>query len=139
MMYPDFSIIVPTFNRPAELADCLQALALLEYPQHRFEIIVVDDGGALPAAPIISRFQPDLEIISLRQDRGGPAAARNAGARIGRGRYLAFTDDDCLPAPGWLSALARRQPRWRPGTQCPRGKSLFGREPAYSGLRLCPL
>jgi GT2 family glycosyltransferase len=106
MTYPDFSIIVPTFNRPAELAACLQALALLEYPQDRFEIIVVDDGGALPAAPVISRFQPGLEINSLRQDRGGPAAARNAGARIGRGRYLAFTDDDCLPAPAWLSALA---------------------------------
>jgi GT2 family glycosyltransferase len=37
---------------------------------------------------------------------GGPAAARNAGARAARGRWLAFTDDDCEPRRDWLSGFA---------------------------------
>ena len=41
----------------------------------------------------------------LVQPHGGPARARNLGARAARGRLLAFTDDDCRPEPGWLAAL----------------------------------
>jgi len=44
----------------------------------------------------------------LRQDNAGPAAALNAGAGLARGEYLAFTDDDCRPAPGWLAAFGSR-------------------------------
>src|SRR5690606_14249744 len=106
MAQPDFSIVIPTFNRARQLAECLQAIASLEYPRESFEVIIVDDGGTVPAAPEIARMKPGFEITVLRQDRQGPAAARNSGARISRGRYLAFTDDDCLPEPGWLAALA---------------------------------
>jgi cellulose synthase/poly-beta-1,6-N-acetylglucosamine synthase-like glycosyltransferase len=42
---PLFSIIVPTWNRPRELRACLGALAKLDYPESRFEVIVVDDGS----------------------------------------------------------------------------------------------
>jgi GT2 family glycosyltransferase len=45
------------------------------------------------------------------RERGGPALARNTGAEMARGRYLAFIDDDCVPVPGWLSALVRELDR----------------------------
>jgi GT2 family glycosyltransferase len=51
-----------------------------------------------------NRFQ-DLEILDL--ENRGPGAARNAGTRVARGRYLAFTDDDCLAAPDWLQQLVQ--------------------------------
>ena len=49
-----------------------------------------------------------LRIRHLVQNHLGPARARNAGARIAEGRFLVFTDDDCVPARDWLVRLARR-------------------------------
>ena len=44
MTQPYFSVIIPTHARPDRLAACLEALANLDYPRDRFEVIVVDDG-----------------------------------------------------------------------------------------------
>ena len=101
----DFSVVIPTFNRTAELRRCLAALARLEYPRDLFEIVIVDDGGDIPAADVVAGFAGEVKTQTLRQSRGGPASARNAGVHVCRGKYLAFTDDDCIPTPGWLSAL----------------------------------
>ncbi|MBN1568181.1 MAG: glycosyltransferase [Acidobacteria bacterium] len=107
MTQPDFSIIIPTFSRPLQLAECLQALDAQNFPKDLFEVIVVDDGGDIPAVDAISRFRQTLAITGLRQQNKGPSSARNAGARISRGKYLAFTDDDCRPAPDWLIELQK--------------------------------
>ena len=93
-----FSVIVPTFERPERLANCLRALAAQDYPRNQFEVIVVDDGSAVP--PTVAG------ATLLHQPHAGPAAARNTGAAHARGKFLAFTDDDCAPAADWLSKLA---------------------------------
>lgn len=103
---PSFSVIVPTWNRPKALADVLGALALLDYPRDRVEVIVVDDGGTEDLLPLIERFSAQMALRCLRQANGGPGAARNTGATAARHDYLAFTDDDCRPHPGWLRACA---------------------------------
>jgi glycosyltransferase involved in cell wall biosynthesis len=103
---PHFSIVIPTYNRHGKLADLLSSLTRLKYPPTRFETIVVDDGGGIPLDSVISRFSGDLDLTLLKQGNAGPAAARNYGAARAEGQYLAFTDDDCQPEPGWLQALA---------------------------------
>lgn len=106
---PFFSVIIPTYERPAQLAVCLRALARLDYPQERFEVVVVDDGSAagLPETLLREEFGGRLDLRLLAQRRnGGPASARNFGAREARGSFLAFTDDDCAPDVNWLRALA---------------------------------
>jgi glycosyltransferase involved in cell wall biosynthesis len=103
--YTHFSIVVPTYNRPRQLTACLKALARLDYPRDRFEVIVVDDGGDTPLNDLLARFREMIEVTLLRQSHGGPASARNNGAAKARGRFLAFTDDDCSPAPDWLRTL----------------------------------
>ena len=105
---PFFSIIVPTYNRPRQLAECLRALAALDYPRRRFEVIVVDDGSDSPLAEVIAPFHPLLRLALVTQENAGPGAARNTGAALAEGTFLAFTDDDCLPTGQWLTALAAR-------------------------------
>lgn len=100
-----WSVIVPTRGRPAKLAACLDALAWQEYPVDRFEVIVVDDGSAPPLAPA-TVAREGLRVHWLRQENAGPAAARNHGASVATGSWLAFTDDDCAPMPRWLHELA---------------------------------
>ncbi|BCA55528.1 glycosyl transferase [Nitrospira sp. KM1] len=103
---PFFSIIVPTWNRPRQLRACLGALTGLEYPAARFEVIVVDDGSH-PQLDATDFGRSDGRVTWLRQPNAGPAAARNTGAAKAQGEYLAFTDDDCVPAPAWLKGFAR--------------------------------
>jgi GT2 family glycosyltransferase len=105
---PWFSIIIPTYNRPRPLADCLQALTRLNYPRDRFEVIVVDDGSATATETVIAAFRNRLSVTMVKQQRNGPASARNLGAAQAKGRFLAFTDDDCAPTPDWLRAFAAR-------------------------------
>ncbi len=102
---PTFSIVVPTHQRPKQLSACLAALARLDYPRDRFEVIVVHDG----AWPDPRNSLPPGEALNVKvlsQLRAGPAAARNKGAKEAKGQLLAFTDDDCAPAPDWLKVLA---------------------------------
>lgn len=104
--FPTISIIVPTFNRPRQLRRCLQALAALDYPRDGFEVIVVNDGGGQSLAEIVAEFEGRFCLRYVQQPNQGPAAARNKGAKMANGRFLAFTDDDCAPASAWLRQLA---------------------------------
>jgi glycosyltransferase involved in cell wall biosynthesis len=103
---PFISIVIPTFDRPERLSNCLESLVCVDYPPYRFEVIVVDDGGKYPLNSVVIPFGDRLAITLLRQSHAGPAAARNAGATRAKGDYLLFTDDDCKLSPNILLKLA---------------------------------
>jgi glycosyltransferase involved in cell wall biosynthesis len=103
-----FSIVIPTYNRPDRLKQCLQRIVQVDYPRDRFQVIVVDDGSKVPLDAVVAPFQDQVSLTLLRQPNAGPAKARNTGAAHASGTYLVFTDDDCLPAPDWLSVLESR-------------------------------
>jgi glycosyltransferase involved in cell wall biosynthesis len=101
----EFSVIIPTRDRPQHLARCLQSLRSLDFPAGRWELIVVDDGGTSSVDGAVDCLLQELPARLLRQPAQGPAAARNLAASQSSGRFLAFTDDDCQPEPGWLAAF----------------------------------
>ena len=105
-MTPTFSIVIPTYNRPEELERCLAALCELDYGRERFEVIVVNDAGN-SIETVVAPFAERMSVTGLLQKHSGPAGARNTGAARAQGKYIAFTDDDCRPAPAWLSELER--------------------------------
>lgn len=100
-----FSVVIPTYNRRDALRACLHALARQQYPRDAFEVVVIDDGGSDSLTDLENSFEGQLVWRLQRQQRSGPAAARNLGALHANGEYLAFTDDDCEPAPDWLVTL----------------------------------
>jgi len=102
---PLVSIIIPTRNRPEGLQQCLAAIAGLDYPRDKFEVIVVDDGSSTQLYSVVELFSEKINLFLLKQDHAGPAAARNRGVQQAKGKFLVFTDDDCRPTPGWLAAL----------------------------------
>ena len=102
-----FTIVIPTFNRIAPLDRCLTAIAGLRYPRGNFEVLVIDDGSQPPPDEVIARHASALALRCLRNDRKGPAGARNCGLRHARGEFVVFTDDDCLPQADWLTAFER--------------------------------
>jgi GT2 family glycosyltransferase len=104
---PSVSIVIPTRGRPRPLSACLDALAAIDYPRDRVEIVVVDDGGG-GLEHVVAPFRDRLQVVLLEQAQAGPARARNAGAARARGDVLAFTDDDCAPAPDWLRRITAR-------------------------------
>jgi len=102
----EFSVIIPTRNRKVELVRCIDALILQEFPRECFEVIVCDDGSGENLRPIIIEARrTGLNLKYVRQEPKGPAAARNLGIRLARGRIIAMTDSDTMPDPSWLKKL----------------------------------
>ncbi len=101
-----FSVIIPTRNRPQQLANCLMSFTSLVYPIEAWELIVVNDGGDSSFLAVKDELKASLPLQMLTIEQAGPAAARNAGAMVAAGEILAFTDDDCRVTPDWLSSLA---------------------------------
>lgn len=104
------SVVVPTYRRPEPLGLCLAALLAQDLDAAAYEVIVVDDAACAQTQQQVARWSRRARRRGLAlcylPNRGtrGPAAARNAGWRAALGEIIAFTDDDCVPAPGWLSA-----------------------------------
>jgi glycosyltransferase involved in cell wall biosynthesis len=101
------SVVIPTRNRAALLPGLIQAVLDQSDPAAD-EVFVVDDGSDDETPAVLQRLaQSDPRVVPLRlAQRSGPAAARNLGWRSSRSEVVAFTDDDCLPQPGWLHGLA---------------------------------
>ncbi|MDQ1520746.1 MAG: hypothetical protein QOI55_1819 [Actinomycetota bacterium] len=110
-MAPEFSVVIPTYGRPAFLADAVASV--LGQRVVDFECIVVDDAS--PEAPVLPD-DPRLQLLR-RERNGGPPAARNTGIDAATGRYLAFLDDDDVWLPGRLS-LAQEAHRRAPVAIC---------------------
>jgi glycosyltransferase involved in cell wall biosynthesis len=102
------SIVVPTYQRPKLLINCLKALLLQKFDKKEYEIIVVSDGPDEQTQQIAERWA-GYHYVSLRYlplpHKKGPAAARNYGWLNAKGRIIAFTDDDCLPDAHWLQEI----------------------------------
>jgi mycofactocin system glycosyltransferase len=99
---PVVSVVIPVYNRPHEIRQCLASLEALDYPADKIEVIVVDDGSCDGTAAVVRRF--DTRLIVQPYNRG-QSAARNAGVKVARGEIIAFLDSDCIAGPQWLSDL----------------------------------
>lgn len=108
---PVVSVVIPTYKHSDQLIRLLRSLDKQEgLPS--YEIVVVDDCSPDDTEEVVKAWcaEPadcDKRYVKMPQN-GGPAKARNEGARQARGRYVAFTDTDCVADPHWLARLVAR-------------------------------
>ncbi len=109
---PLFSIVVPTFNRPAMLKRAIESIERQTLTD--FEIIISDDGSSADINEVVACF-PGLRISLLRSgENAGATVARNRGIDRSSGRYIAFLDDDDEYLPDFLASTLEtleRSPR----------------------------
>src|SRR5262245_3362858 len=106
-MPPLFSVVIPTLGNEAKLAPLIAGLALQTLPRARFEVIVVFDGGE-PSPSIRSTLETIGAHVVPLERRSGPSVARNRGAALATGEFIAWTEDDVVPEPDWLERAAER-------------------------------
>jgi GT2 family glycosyltransferase len=95
------SVVVCTRNRPAALSRCLQSLAAMA--SDYVEVIVVDNAPDRGEAAAVAFGRDKVRYVA--EPRPGLSIARNTGARNARGSIIAFTDDDVVAHPRWISRL----------------------------------
>lgn len=94
MNAPRFSVIVPTYNRSAQLTETIQSV--LKQEEKNYELIIIDDGSTDQTPTVVEHFLSDPRIKYHRQENKERGAARNMGATLAKGDYLNFFDSDDL-------------------------------------------
>src|SRR5262249_40892364 len=101
----EVSIVVCTRNRGSRLSGTLDALRAL-LTEHSYEIIWIDNASTDDTAAVLrASLTADPHARYALCERIGLGAARDFGWQMSRGRIIAFTDDDCYPAPDYVDAL----------------------------------
>lgn len=98
-----FSLIIPVYNRPDEVAELLESLALQKCLD--FEVIVVEDGSQLTCKNVVEGYQTRLNISYFYKENSGPGLSRNYGAERAIGEYLVFLDSDCIVPEEYVAVL----------------------------------
>lgn len=103
---PLVSLVIATLGEARTLAACLASLVeQREAPP--FEVIVVDQNGDDRLDAVVQGYADRLDILHARVAFRAASRARNHGARLARGRWLGFPDDDCRLLPDALQQAAR--------------------------------
>jgi len=130
-------VVIPTYKRTTLLYRCLVALGKQNFPRGRYEVIVISDGPDPETAWLFESGLPIGQniIYCPRENKWGPAAARNAGWMCARSELVLFTDDDCIPAEDWL---ANYYGAWRRLLQRHPRQGVPGPEAAFRGSVTVP-
>ena len=109
------SVIVPVYNRAAQLRRAVASAIAQTY--RPLEILIVDDGSTDDTPRAIAELEArHAEVRGIRQENGGPGAARETGRRAARGAFVQYLDSDdlMLPPRRWRAPGRRRWMERRP-------------------------
>ena len=98
-----YSIIVPVYNRPDEVAELLESLTQQTDPD--FEVVVVEDGSVVSCREIVETYSNRLTVRYFFIPNSGPGQARNYGASQSTGDYLLILDSDCIIPPLYIEKV----------------------------------
>ena len=102
---PRLSVIVPSYDGRPMLVACLEGLRAQTLPQTEFEVLVVDNASTDGTSEWLQETRPEVALVRL-EENAGFAEANNRGAEVARGDWLVLLNNDAVPAPPFLEALA---------------------------------
>ena len=98
-----YSFVIPVYNRPDEVDELLESLTRQDYKD--FEVVVVEDGSAVPCAEVVDRYATRLDVHYFSKPNSGPGQTRNYGVEHSQGEYVLILDSDVVLPEGYLSAV----------------------------------
>ncbi|MBU0941163.1 MAG: glycosyltransferase [Bacteroidetes bacterium] len=96
-----FSLIIPVYNRPDELAELLESLSKSNYKED-FEVVIVEDGSRLRGDTVVAQYTSKLAISYFYKPNSGPGDSRNFGMKNAKGDYFIIFDSDCIIPANYL-------------------------------------
>ncbi|GLZ77874.1 glycosyl transferase [Actinorhabdospora filicis] len=105
---PLVSVVVPAYNAMPYLRECLDSVRAQSVGTGQLELIAVDDGSTDGTGAFLDAYaaeHPWVRVVHLA-GCGGPAAPRNLGVELARGRYVFFADADDYLGPEALERMA---------------------------------
>ncbi|MCP4367437.1 MAG: glycosyltransferase [Deltaproteobacteria bacterium] len=102
-MKPLLSIIVPVYNGSNTISSCIEHLENLDYPEEKYEILIIDNNSDDNTKNIIQQYN----VTYLFEKKQGQAAARNFGVTHAKGDILGFVDADCLVEKNWAVEIEK--------------------------------
>jgi glycosyltransferase involved in cell wall biosynthesis len=101
----NFSVIVPVYDRPDEIDELLNSLAVQS--KKNFEIVLVEDGSSRPSNEVAGKYSEQLQIKYISKPNTGRSDSRNAGIKNASGKYFVFFDSDCIIPSGYFEILEK--------------------------------
>jgi len=101
----DLTVCICTHNRPRYVRDCLEGLRHQTAPRSKFAILIIDSASPPGAAAALLDLAVEHDARLVRLDQPGVSVARNAGAWAAHTAFIAYIDDDAIPAPDWIAAI----------------------------------
>lgn len=104
------SIIIPVYNRPRLIKECLDSI-IGQKAKFPYEIILVDDDSTDDTVSVLKQLEkkyPKKIRMFAKQKNEGPWKTRNVGIRAAKGDIIVFTDSDCVARKDWLDKLTQR-------------------------------
>lgn len=98
-----YSVIVPVYNRPAEVDELLQSLA--RQTARNFEVIIVEDGSTVPCGDVVKKYEAECPVKYFFKENEGRSIARNYGMEHATGDYFVFFDSDCVIPADYFDKL----------------------------------
>lgn len=99
---PYVTVVIPAHNEEDYIERCLTSILAQDYPDSRYETIVVNNNST-DATPKIAR---QLGVQVIDEPQGPVGRVRNAGAKAARGEVLLFIDSDCIAPSDWITYAA---------------------------------
>ncbi|MFW6719898.1 glycosyltransferase family 2 protein [Streptomyces sp. MAR4 CNY-716] len=103
------SVVIAAYNAMPYLTRCVESVLEQSLPPEAVEVVAVDDGSTDGTGAELDRFaraHPGRVRVVHQENSGGPAAPRNAGIELARGRYVFFLDADDYLGPEALQRMA---------------------------------